>query len=100
MDACSLIMPVSDLIILPICWLACERLYVIQTTASCKRLVEPWKLLPLSSSTTQLVVGGVRMEGHSVQVPVHVTVLMATVGVHVEVSFKKLHKWASYQEYS
>ena len=29
------------------------------------------------------------MEGHSVQVPVHVTVLMATVGVHVEVSCKK-----------
>ena len=31
------------------------------------------------------------MEGHSTQVPVHVTVLMATVGVPVEVSCKVDH---------
>ena len=31
------------------------------------------------------------MEGHSTQVPVHVTVLMATVGLVVKVSNKFVH---------
>ena len=44
----------------------------------------------------QPVLGHVRMEGHSIQKPVHVTVQMATVGLPVEltklqVSYLKLH---------